>query len=499
MIRLKSLILENVVTHPDGKLQISSPDLITSEQWNKVAKFMHQKGYNIRNGEDAKQFVTKYLDKGGGVLTPDGEFMSDWLSSIKLALGISEKTPMRNNKDARRVFSAAKRKFGVTTNIKLSGYVLPDGSLLNLSHSGHSRDLDHREIANVFHKLGIDLSPNDNSTTPYMQAFMEMGAIRINGEYGNVDVGAPPTEAQRKILGMIFSLNNGEIALDVHDKRFGSDGRTYKEGTSPTRILRDIETFYRHGSFPRQSEFVENILLSSETSENSDEWDDWVQYIKDVDSFIEKAEISKLIKRHGLSYEIFLNNSIVKIYDKGRSVYLEFDKENDTFDNIGDIVEWAYGLYNKDLTKYGIYPEKIYNGWVESSLEDLSKEPGIVYHYTNEENFESIKTSGGLTRTGGTGINNRSAYGLFTTTNREEYATGTYGEVCLEINLDEFLKNSGLKQLELAFEPEIEEYLVMEYIKGTLSLNIHVDMPSDISPYTVIVNHDIPIQFVKQI
>lgn len=258
MIKLKSLLVKETINQtPDGGLEISSPEEITDEQWNKIAKIIYQKGYNIRDGDDAKRAVGEFLKRKNGVLPPTLDFYKDWISAIKIVLGILKKVKTENP-NAKKVFALAKRELGVTPNLKLAGYILPDGSLIKLSHEGYTRDLDHREIVGVFQKLGIAPPENNfGSATPYMELFITMGAIRINGEGPQVELGAAPTGAQEKILGRIFAINNGEIDLDLGDKDYGKVGQHYPSGTSPITILHDINIFYRKGTLPKRSEFRE--------------------------------------------------------------------------------------------------------------------------------------------------------------------------------------------------------------------------------------------------
>jgi hypothetical protein len=102
----------------------------------------------------------------------------------------------------------------------------------------------------------------------------------------------------------------------------------------------------------------------------------------------------------------------------------------------------------------------------------------------------------------GTGLTNRYSYGIFTSTDPEEYSSGTYGNVCLELNLEQFKIDSNKPELNLSFEPDVEEYLIREYLRSTLGIeNSRDDVNSSggMSPYTVIVNEIIPLQYIRQL
>ncbi len=206
-----------------------------------------------------------------------------------------------------------------------------------------------------------------------------------------------------------------------------------------------------------------------------------------------------MIERHGLDGQEYINNKIIKISDKNDKIYLRYDADAETAELIKDIDQWIYDLSDSDFFELGIDVNKLYNGHVEATLEDIRKNPGITYHWTTEEVLELIQRDGQMVGSRGTGINNRGAFGIFTTVNIEEYSNGTYGDIQLELNLSQFMKESGLPELNLDFEPEIEEYLLREYVRSSLKIESRDDVPSDISPYTLIVNHKIPIKYIKNI
>jgi hypothetical protein len=103
---------------------------------------------------------------------------------------------------------------------------------------------------------------------------------------------------------------------------------------------------------------------------------------------------------------------------------------------------------------------------------------------------------------GGAGLTNRFSHGIFTSVDPEEHASGTYGDVCLELDMDAFKNANNLSEVNLEYEPDIEEYLLRDLIRSKLELDdmkIQLDSSSGMSPYTIIVGHDIPVQFIKQI
>jgi predicted GNAT family acetyltransferase len=237
----------------------------------------------------------------------------------------------------------------------------------------------------------------------------------------------------------------------------------------------------------------------------SDTWDDWYEYIRYHDYDLPKEELTKLVQRFGLKGEKYFGGKILKIWDSKTTVWLEYDQENGTADFIKDITQWIYDLSDSDFYRLGVEEDKMYNGHVDSTLSDLRKEPCKVYHYTTDddpdEGWNAIQQDGKIVGSYGSGINNRGAYGIFTSVDPQEYALGTYGNVCLEIDLPRFKADAGLAELNLDFEPQVNDYLVRSYVVSVLELDNEVNIEDDggISPYTVIVNHVIPVQYLKNI
>lgn len=239
---------------------------------------------------------------------------------------------------------------------------------------------------------------------------------------------------------------------------------------------------------------LKSLVREAEESPDSNLWDDWQEYLYYFEYDIDKTEISKIIKRFDLNGKGFFNNRIVRI-DGDKPVFLTYDASKETFDLIKNINQWLYDVDASEI----IDSSNIYNNWVGASLRSLRKNPPLVYHYTTDEKLELIQQSGEVKGSYGTGLTNRGEHGIFTSTDPEEYALGTYGNICLEINLPLYKQESGLPELNLEFEPDVMDYLIREYLSSVLELEIRVDIPSDMSPYTIIVNHIIPLKDIRKI
>lgn len=85
------------------------------------------------------------------------------------------------------------RDFGLTDNIELAGYLLPNGDLVNFSYMGYTRDEDHRIVGQYFRK---------RSGTEALNEMMRRGAIRVmcsKSHYGFEYI-KKPTERQKSVM-----------------------------------------------------------------------------------------------------------------------------------------------------------------------------------------------------------------------------------------------------------------------------------------------------------
>lgn len=237
----------------NGNVFIDDYDSISEEEYEKISKYMKRLGYDWRGAEDAKELLMRdvYSKKG---------YWDDLAEAILNSLGIKAEIPNKDRKehvelDAKSIFRKAKRKFGVTNNFNLAGWLLPDGSLLNFSAEGYQRDLDHREIVQV------DDSLNDMSSG--MIQFMNLGAIRLGPvgkmNYGFINISdtIPPTSRQYSILREFISNLNEEIYVQIN----GPSGNeiTSKEfkNTNQNIVIQQIKMAIKNGEF-------QNTLIGSD-------------------------------------------------------------------------------------------------------------------------------------------------------------------------------------------------------------------------------------------
>lgn len=120
------------------------------------------------------------------------------------------------------LFTKAKQTFGVTKNYKETGWILPDGSMLDFSGGKiGKRPIDHRKIASIL--------PDGTEGGEALFLFEKAGALRFayisRGDLAvSLDVNADLTEAQWKQLRVAVRENSGSGAYLAYD--FDDDSRT---------------------------------------------------------------------------------------------------------------------------------------------------------------------------------------------------------------------------------------------------------------------------------
>lgn len=158
------------------------------------------------------------------------------------------------------LFKAAKKKFGVTHDLREAGYILPDGTMLDFSgrhelfgadDSGirGRRATDHRVISSVAYDYDQEGNEIDTGIETNMPDFIRRGAIRIDYNGGSINLATAPTPEQRNVLRRLIAGNDGDVYVDFGD---GWDSDHYAEYSEakPSQVLNDIEHYFRDGIKP---------------------------------------------------------------------------------------------------------------------------------------------------------------------------------------------------------------------------------------------------------
>ncbi len=160
------------------------------------------------------------------------------------------------------------QEYGKTYRWNETGYLLADGTRLNLSgekqggRSGY-RVLDHRDIFDMY---------SDIDGSDAMIEFMSRGNIRVIPESPAINLQIEPTEAQYKqIQSLVETLGwkNKEFTVDF-DNQYGDtvDSLSYNGNVSARKVVTDIQYYFKEGKIPYQSELSQfRYALTDEQSE----------------------------------------------------------------------------------------------------------------------------------------------------------------------------------------------------------------------------------------
>jgi len=168
-----------------------------------------------------------------------------------------QKVADTGKEDTEKIFDTAKKKFGLTNDIREAGYILPDGTMLDFSgrhelfgadDSGirGRRATDHRVISQIAYAYDAEGNEIDTGVETTMPDFIERGAIRIDANAGSINLSVKPTAAQRRTLQRLVQRNGGDITVD-YGNGWDSDHYSEYEGASQRRILSDIDRYFDEG------------------------------------------------------------------------------------------------------------------------------------------------------------------------------------------------------------------------------------------------------------
>lgn len=190
----------------------------------------------------------------------------------------------------------AKKELGITNNPNEAGYLTTDGEYLDFSGknqgaSGGQRQLDHRDIADVYSDNQYDTAeakhPNMGSSTAILQDFIERGNIRLNGT--GVEIASKPTNEQYDKLYDYLShvqKDNGEVFIDLDTETKNRQNLEYNEKTSISKMINDIKEHYEKSN--------------TKYSQNNSKWQEYLnkhyqregtgQTLKELKTIEEKAQ-----------------------------------------------------------------------------------------------------------------------------------------------------------------------------------------------------------------
>ena len=153
------------------------------------------------------------------------------------------------------VINLAKQEYGITSNLRLAGYILPDGSLLKFGENG-TRDVDHRNIEGIYTGNGIEIW-NDEYRYNYVVDFMNHGAIRCDVNSGLLDMTQEPTNEQYFVIRKFVRMA-GDVDIDFTDDKGDTQHSVSYSDVNPQRVVADIYKYYNEGLKPTGNVAFEN-------------------------------------------------------------------------------------------------------------------------------------------------------------------------------------------------------------------------------------------------
>lgn len=350
-------------------------------------------------------------------------------------------------------------------------WIKPDGSFVGVTSYHCSEAVD------ICEENGWEPESATSPERAYEVALLKRGWIRagFKPEHSYFEVGKMTQPTLETIQQVEQEEPGGKITIE-------DDRHTVWELDSAELLglnrVKDLHHYRSNG-----------FLVMAE--EEPEEEMDWQEYLSDKEFDITPNEVQDLVTKNNLTYEWKLNRHILILDD---DFYLLFNAKEKELTWIKDIKEWVEGLSDYELSDYVPPEDEIYHDPLGCSLKEFREHPSSVYHYTTQEGWEGVQEEGQLNPGGGTGLTNRWAHGVFTSIDPEEYADGTYGDVCLEIDLPTMLRENP--NLPLSLEPEVEEALMKSYLYGALELENNTEC-NDTSANTLIIGAAVPIKYIQ--
>lgn len=165
--------------------------------------------------------------------------------------GLSEK--LFDNSFNKEIEDLARDYFGTTTNRREAGYILNDGSFLDMSGKKFGgptgrRTLDHREIVDAF----LDNPKNTNNLEIGFDEFIDNGAVRYMPETNSFFMSRTPTDEQISSIKNLLNYERGKSSFELvpNVKDWGLDNnfrRDYKLWSDPNKIIDDIRIYFNGG------------------------------------------------------------------------------------------------------------------------------------------------------------------------------------------------------------------------------------------------------------
>lgn len=229
--------------YQNNRLILAKPERLSPQNWEKLAGAFHKIGYDSRDGENSRLRFSNLVQAGiwangqGYFLQPDQQDAIEQLWFQKKKQGPGKKIKEQMEQKAIEIF-------GSTSVWPHAGYMTKSGVLLNFSHEGRQRDMDHRSAADVLESIpSLSESERENP----IRTFLYYGNIRVH-PFG-IHLMQKPTPEQKKALRALDGISHN-ICVDIAAPQGClADTKTFPMGTPSYCILKAIDDYFRTGFF----------------------------------------------------------------------------------------------------------------------------------------------------------------------------------------------------------------------------------------------------------
>lgn len=210
-------------------VKIKDLNSITEQEYQKINDFLIRRGYDVRGMEDIKLLLEK---------SNNAARTKEWSDAILYGLGINKNLEEKSKLNSKNIINKIIKMFGTTWNYKQAGFILPDGSLVDLSGDGrNTRGLDHTEINFVSDKL-----PGGYKG---LIELMKIGIIRYVAEANSIQFSLEPTQQQYNTISKMILYSNGEFRWEVvSSSGIPLKSMDYTIGTKPYLVLAHIKNYF---------------------------------------------------------------------------------------------------------------------------------------------------------------------------------------------------------------------------------------------------------------
>ncbi len=206
------------------------------------------------------------------VINRDGR-RTDKQGSVSFSVGDignnDSKIDPLNIRDIVSMAQKAEKHFGITNDVRESGYITVSGKMLDFSgrHWGGinkgSRQVDHEDVTEIlpedFDTFSVSKKGDVNRIGVAKYEFLKYGSVRTQPETGSVELAMMPTDEQKtalvRFLKEMRALGNDILRVDIdgidkNGKLIPVASLKYDRGTSIDMIILDIEEYYNRGKLP---------------------------------------------------------------------------------------------------------------------------------------------------------------------------------------------------------------------------------------------------------